>query len=661
MSCSVDIEEDVAEPELNATPNLELRYSDRFIVVLSEKPAAQSEQAGEILDNLESNLGIPERAVVYKYRKIFSGFTAKLSQKKADALKNNPNVEYVVRDIQVENFSFESAQQDFPVWGLDRIDQRDNLLNQVYSYNSTGKGVTVYIMDTGINFSHEEFEGRASLGYDFVQNDAWFEKDPNQAPGEDCHGHGTHVAATVGGKNYGVAKDVNLVSVRVFGCKNGTLNSVVLAAVEWITENGQKPAVVNMSLGGYYSVEMDPIETAIKNSIQTGITYVIAAGNSGSDACEISPARVQQAITVAASDINNEMAGFSSYGNCVDLFAPGVGILSASHLDNNSARHMSGTSMAAPHVAGIASLFIETNLQSTPNQIHEAIVTNSTENVVMNVPEGTNNLAYSLWQETIITEPALVLEVLAYKDKGSVRAALTWNTPGDFSAGLVRVFIDGKYVTETHNDGLWFYNTGGKIPASFQICPVNFNICSASVSPVIVDDPILLPNQEPIARFGYLSNGLEFSFTDYSRDDDGEIVGWEWSLGDGTTSNLQNPTHIYSAEGYYLVTLRVTDDRGGSSTFRRNILAEEPVEPEPVNLQLSVETTKSKGRTYAHLSWTPSGTSELVQVYMDNSLKITIPNDGSESIDIGRGGGSAIIKICIPDSSYCSNEVIVEF
>lgn len=646
--------------DTTADLNLKKTDSESFIIILSDKPAAENSRAKEVLENLENELGIPEKSVVYKYQKVLTGFSANLSKQKAEALRNNPNVSHVVKDKELKNFSIESSQQDYPVWGLDRIDQREPQLDYVYSYNSTGKGVTVYIVDTGINYSHEEFEGRASLGYDFVKDNEWFNNDPSLEPGGDCHWHGTHVAATVGGKTVGVAKDVNLVSVKVFGCENGTQNSVLLAAVEWITLNAKKPAVVNLSLGDYYEPDMDPTEVAIKNSIATGIHYVIAAGNSASDACEISPARIEQAITVAASDINNEMASFSSFGSCVDLFAPGVDIWSAYHLNDSSFHLGRGTSMAAPHVAGIASLLLEANPNLKPSETHEAIVMNSTENAIKNVPEGPNRLAYSFNEEPVILPASLDLEVFGYKDKGNLRFGLTWNSSLEAYLGKVHIYIDGKLSFETANNGKWFYNPGGKIPDSFQICLTGINDCSNQVTPIMVDDPMQLPNEEPFANFSKDQNGLEVIFTDTSRDEDGEIVAWEWSFNDGNTSYLQNPGHIFPNEGWYYVSLKVTDNRGGTATKGRHLLIEQLPDPEPVNLELTVRTVKRRGNTRAILSWTPSGTSESIEIYNNNEMSLSL-NDGSQEINLGKGGGIASFKVCITETSYCSNEVIVEF
>lgn len=414
-----------------------------------------------------------------------------------------------------------------------------------------------------------------------------------------------------------------------------------------------------MSLGGPVIPEVEPMEDAIRNSVATGITYVVAAGNDRIDACDFSPARMDEVITVGASDIENKMAYFSNYGSCLDVFAPGFRILSASKEDDTSAVYMSGTSMASPHVAGIAALYLEANPSATPVEVTNAIMNNSTPDAITEVPEGTNNLAHSLWQEINITKPEIGLEVLAYKEKGTTEFALTWNAA---KAPLVDIIVDGRRIAETSNTGLYFYNTSGKAPDNFQVCEKGvYNSCSKIVSSLLVNDPLLLSNETPEAIFGYQSNGLEYSFVDYSRDNDGEIVSWSWDFGDGSTSTLQNPVYEYATEGTYFISLGVTDDRGGTASYQRYVKVEAIAPPQPVELQLLANVRTSRGRTYADLSWTPSGTSDFIEIYRNGSLYTTIPNDGDETLQMGKGSGFEIIKVCIPDSSYCSNEITVDY
>ncbi len=280
-------------------------------------------------------------------------------------------------------------------WGLDRIDQRNLPLNNTFISGATGVGVHAYIIDSGVRSTHSEFVGRMGNGYTVI-NDGFGT--------EDCNGHGTHVAGTVGGTNYGVATDVTIYPIRVFGCSGGSPTSIIANAVNWVTINHQSPAVVNMSLGGSGNSVMD---SAVQNSIAQGLTYVVAAGNSDANACNYSPARVSNALTVGATmsndrrpDVTNWGYNYnynpprpqgSNYGNCVDLFAPGDSITSAWYRNNSDTATIGGTSMAAPHVAGAAALYLEMNPLAPPSQVFSAIIGDATSNVVTNKGAGSPN------------------------------------------------------------------------------------------------------------------------------------------------------------------------------------------------------------------------------------------------------------------------------
>jgi subtilisin family serine protease len=269
--------------------------------------------------------------------------------------------------------------QSNPPWGLDRIDQRNRPLSASYTYTGTGSGVTVYVIDTGIRFSHNQFGGRAVTGYDAVDGGS----------ADDCNGHGTHVAGTVGGSTYGVAKGVRLVGVRVLNCQGSGTTSGVVAGINWVTSNHTTGrAAANMSLGGGASSSID---TAVNNSINDGVTYAVAAGNETTLACNRSPARVAAAITVGATSNTDAKPSWSNYGSCLDLFAPGVSVLSAYYTSNTATATLSGTSMASPHVAGVAALVLGANSSYTPAQVRTWIVNNSTPNVVTSAGSGSPN------------------------------------------------------------------------------------------------------------------------------------------------------------------------------------------------------------------------------------------------------------------------------
>ncbi|TRO65067.1 S8 family serine peptidase [Christiangramia sabulilitoris] len=633
-----------------------------YIVILNKRPSKGHLKREEVLNELLQEINnIPSQArVTRKYQRVFSGFAAELSEKQVLKLKNDKRVEAVYEDVHV--YPNESYVQNYVTWGLDRLDSRDIIMDRAYAYSATGSGVNAYIMDSGINYSHEEFNGRASLGYDFVLEENPENTDPNQKPGEDCGGHGTHVAGTVGGNTYGVAKNVKLVSVRVFGCNGGSSVSRILAAIEWITLNALKPAVVNMSLGGTASVETEPVTIAIENSISEGISYVVSAGNSYDNACLFTPANVDGAITVGASDVNNNMAGYSNFGECVDIFAPGTYILSASHIDNTSTQIMSGTSMASPHVAGIAALFLEANNSATPQEVHSAIRENSTPDYITNVPEGSSNFANSLWNNINFSPPAppqLNFEVFSYKEKRRIEVALTWEPTAD---QYIKLYKNGEFFGQVENNGLYFgsFSAKGNDTFNFQICETNYNNCSEVLIPVEVENPDEMPNKPPSASFWYQQDGVTFFLKDDSWDNDGTIENWLWNFGDGNTSTLQNPVHTFSELGYYKVSLTVTDDRGGSNLFYRWM---EAIEPDPVNLVLTVNGYRIKGQEYTDLTWTPSNTSEEIDIYLNGRLRHRVPNTGSYTDRISvKGSTSLTYKVCISNSlELCSDEITVQF
>jgi aqualysin 1 len=320
-------------------------------------------------------------SIHFVYTDALVGFAASLPEQALNGLIHNPNVEY----IEVDQTITIDATQSPATWGLDRIDQHALPLNNTYTYNFTGAGVNAYIIDTGILASHNEFGGRASVAYDSVGDGR---------NGVDCNGHGTHVAGTVGGTTYGVAKGATLYAVRVLNCSGSGTTSGVIAGINWVTSNHKDPAVANMSLGGNTSTSLD---TAVTNSINAGVTYAIAAGNNNKDACRYSPARVPTALTVGATTSTDARASYSNYGSCVDLFAPGSSITSAWIGSNTATNTISGTSMATPHVTGVAALYLQAHPSATPATVATALKSGATPNVVTNAGRGSPNLLlYSL-------------------------------------------------------------------------------------------------------------------------------------------------------------------------------------------------------------------------------------------------------------------------
>ncbi len=344
----------------------------QYIVVLKDdapEVAAARGRSGEAMRAVAEKLASRRAARVgHVYSAAIRGFSAKMTEADARAMANDPEVAFVEQD-QVMHADITQAGA---TWGLDRIDERAQLVGADFTYNSAGVGVTAYIIDTGILLGHNEFTGRLAGGYDAVTSGG---------NGNDCNGHGTHVAGTVGGTTYGVAKGVTLIPVRVLSCSGSGSNAGVIAGVDWV--RGHHPAgvaaVANMSLGGGASTALD---NAVAAAIADGVTFAVAAGNSNRDACSYSPARTPAAITVGATTSTDARASYSNYGSCLDIFAPGSAITSAWIRSNTDVNTISGTSMASPHVAGVAALYLQTNGTASPATVRNALVNNATPNLV---------------------------------------------------------------------------------------------------------------------------------------------------------------------------------------------------------------------------------------------------------------------------------------
>ncbi|GLZ42314.1 S8 family serine peptidase [Actinokineospora sp. NBRC 105648] len=411
-----------------------------YIVLVRDEVAARSAVAATA-DRLTGTYG---GTVTVAWRHAVHGFAARMTATQARRLAADPAVASVEQDAVAR---IAGEQPNPPNWGLDRVDQRALPLDAKYGYGTTASNVTAYVIDTGVRVTHSTFEGRAVWGTNTL--------DTNNT---DCHGHGTHVGGIIGGKDSGLAKGVKVVAVKVLGCSGSGSNSSVISGIDWVTRNAVKPAVANMSLTSSADPAMD---TAVRNSIASGVTYALASANDNKDACNSSPARVAEGITANAVDKNDARASFSNFGPCTDIFAPGVGIVSSWKDNDNAVFSASGTSMAAPHVAGAAALWLGTHPADTPAQVGAGILAAATPDKVTNPGTGSPNR-------------------LLYVDPSTRPQQLTLPSPGDQTGTVGRPA--SARLTAVGGTGPFSWSATG-LPAGVELAPSTTDTITATGTP----------------------------------------------------------------------------------------------------------------------------------------------------------------------------------
>jgi subtilisin family serine protease len=460
----------VTAPDGNATMQKGdgIDLTNRWIVVFNDN-------VKDVDATVDELVGTHGGTVHYRYRHAIKGMALTIPEQALKGLARNPNIAY----IEADAMAYANVDQTVgsSLWGLDRIDQTSLPLNQTYSYVSDGTGVRVYIVDTGIRTSHTQFGGRAVHGYDYVNYDA---------DATDDNGHGTHCAGTVGGSTVGVAKNVTLVAVKVLSASGSGSWSGVIAGIDYVrAQHGVTggPSVMSMSLGGGASSTVD---NAVNNCINAGVTAVVAAGNDNANAGNYSPARVANALTIGSSTNTDARSSFSNYGSVVDLFAPGSSIYSTWYTSNTAYATLSGTSMATPHVAGVAALYLQANPSATPAQVADAIKNQATPNVLSSIGTGSPNLLlYSLvggtppppqpapaaptnltasaasssqinltWTDNATTETGFYVE-------RALSATGPWTRIATLGANAVSYSSTGLSATTTYHYQVQAYNGGG--------------------------------------------------------------------------------------------------------------------------------------------------------------------------------------------------------